>query len=55
LAPDSGKKLVLRNVGAKLPHYGKTISNLNVSCSYANVHDFPVVVSNVRIQQTAKA
>jgi hypothetical protein len=36
----------LRNVGAKLPHYGKTISNLNVSGNYANLHDFPVVMPN---------
>ncbi|OJY56377.1 hypothetical protein [Thiobacillus sp. 0-1251] len=39
LASDSRKKLVLCNMRAKRPHYGKAISNLIVRCGYVNAHD----------------
>jgi hypothetical protein len=51
LTPNLGKKLVLRNVRAKLPHYGITSSNLCVSCGDMNVHAYSVMAPNVQAKQ----
>jgi hypothetical protein len=55
LTPNLGKKLVLRNVRAKLPHYGITSSNLCVSCGDVNVHAYSVMAPNAQVNQPCEA
>ena len=46
LAPDPGKKSVLCNMGAKLPHYWVTSSYLCIRCGDVNGHVCSVTAPN---------